>query len=116
VLDEMNVSDAELAESVRLYEKYLRGMALLRVQRRNMLAQLARAYDQPDGAWAEQLARSDLQQRNWLAASASMEALQIWQRKETELYCELLEGVVVDVRFRYAFGLHASGVSKRNSP
>jgi hypothetical protein len=97
-LDAMEMMQQEQDESVRLYERYLCAMAMLRVQRESMLQQLCSAYELTDTAWLQQLASEKLQKKNYLSVSATIETLHIWLRKETELFCDLLSAVVMDVR------------------
>ena len=98
VLDAMTPSHQETVDSVRLYENYVDAMAMLRMQRASMAQQLRASFEMPDADWAALLSDAALQQKTFLSASATIETLHIWQRKETELYCELLTNIAVDVR------------------
>lgn len=98
VVDELHLTATEIEQTCRMYEKYLCNMAVLRWQREKMSARLAAAYQQPDSDWQAQVTHEQTQLQGFLSASASIETLYTWLRKETELYCDLLTSVCLEVR------------------
>eukprot|EP00892_Ulva_mutabilis_P012201 jgi/Ulvmu1/9353/UM050_0105.1 len=97
VADELHLTAAEEEQTCRMYEKYLCNMAVLRWQREKMGARLAAAYATSDEEWQVQATHEQSQLRAFLSASASVETLYTWLRKETELYCDLLTSVCLEI-------------------
>lgn len=98
----LGMSAEELEKSCEHYDRYLCEMALLQVQRRNMLDQLHQCYRCDKQAWFAKLESEQLQMRDTLAASAAVEALHKMLQKENELLCDLLACILADVRPAHA--------------
>lgn len=97
MVDDLHLTSAEVEQTCRMYEKYLCNMAVLRWQREKMGARVAQAYQPTDEEWQQQATHEQSQLRAFLSASASIETLHTWLRKETELYCDLLTSVCLEV-------------------
>lgn len=97
MVDELHLTSAEVEQTCRMYEKYLCNMAVLRWQREKMSARLAGSYQPSDDEWLQQVTHEQSQLQGFLSASASIETLYMWLRKETELYCDLLTSVCLEV-------------------
>jgi hypothetical protein len=80
-----------------MYEKFLCNMALLRWQREKMMQQVMTAYKLSDDDWLAQVASEQGNIKSFLSASAAIESMYIWLRKETELYCDLITSVCLEV-------------------
>lgn len=99
VLDELDLSNTEIEQTCRMYEKFLCNMALLRWQREKMMQQVSTTYKLGDEEWLAQVASEQDNIKSFLSASAAIESMYIWLRKETELYCDLITSVCLEVRF-----------------
>ena len=97
-LNAMQVSEEESQAMLHLHEKYVCALAVLRVQRFNMVGQLRAAYQQTAEEWLQVLSRLHLQHKSFLGAAAAIETLYTWLRKESELFCDLFLSVVLNVR------------------
>ena len=99
VLDALDLSSAEIEQTCRMYEKFLCNMSLLRWQREKMMQQVMNTYKLGDEEWLSQVASEQGNIKSLLSASAAIESMYIWQRKETELYCDLITSVCLEVTY-----------------
>lgn len=97
VLDELDLSSAEIEQTCRMYEKFLCNMALLRWQREKMVEQVGAHYKLGDEDWLGMVTSEQRNLKGYLKASAAIESMYIWLRRETELYCDLITSVCLEI-------------------
>ena len=98
VLAAIELSEEERQESVRAFERFVCGLATLRARRAAVVAQLAAEYGCSGAEWLGRVATEAVVHRQYLAGSAAVAALTGWLRAETDLFCDLLTGVMLEVR------------------
>jgi hypothetical protein len=97
VANDLDLPSPQMEATCRHYDKFLCDMGLLRWQREKMMQQLVDAYKLRDEDWLSHMANEQLSVKSFLSAGAAIEAMYIWLRKETELYCELIISVCLEV-------------------
>lgn len=107
MLDELDLSSAEIEQTCRMYEKFLCNMALLRWQREKMVEQVGAHYKLGDEDWLGMVTSEQRNLKGYLKASAAIESMYIWLRRETELYCDLITSVCLEVCIMHVCMCHA---------